>query len=55
MEVIGMYSEPKILGLKINQDEPGCYRYSFKHSGDFNLSDYEEIELVVLKVKMVRK
>ena len=55
MEVISMYSEPKILGLKINQDEPGCYRYSFKHSGDFKLSDYEEIEFVVLTAKMVRK
>lgn len=39
--------EPRIFGLKIFQPSPGCYSISVKHTGEFRLDDYEELDLDV--------
>jgi hypothetical protein len=47
--------EPKIVGLKILQQWPTGTSLSFRYSGDFRLSDYEEIDLEVTVARLVRK
>ena len=40
--------EVRIYGLTITVDEEtGAYRLSFKHTGDFRLRDYKEVDLEV--------
>ena len=45
----------KIYGVKISQDDNGCYTFSVKHTGQFNLRDYEKLELEVKSAKLVRR
>jgi len=33
----------------------GCYRFSFRSTGDFVLHNYEELDLEVLSAKLVRR
>ena len=47
-------SEPKIFGVKLHLDN-GCYRFSFRHTGDFRLNDYEELDLEVMSAKLVKR
>lgn len=48
-------SEPRIYGVKITPDEDKAYCISVRHTGDFNLRDYEELDFEVSSVKLVRK
>jgi hypothetical protein len=61
-EVVKMHCEEndplakvKIYGVKISQDDNGCYAFSFKHTGHFNLRDYEKLELEVKSARLVRR
>lgn len=61
MEVINMqvneYEEslgPKIYGLRICRNTDGCYCLSFRHTGNFSLNDYEELDLKVMSATLVR-
>ena len=45
----------KIYGVKISQDVSGCYTFSVKHTGQFNLGDYEKLEFEVKSARLVRK
>ena len=48
-------SEVKIFGVKIYREGLGCYTFSIQHNGEFNLKNYEKLELKVKSVKLVRK
>ena len=47
--------EPKIFGVKICQEGDGGYSFSVKHSGDFRLQDYDELELEVKSARLVKR
>ena len=47
--------EPKVYGVKITQDGDKCYCISVKHTGEFRLSDYEELEFEVKSARLVRR
>jgi hypothetical protein len=47
--------EPRIYGVKISQDGDLCYCISVKHTGHFNLRDYEELDFEVKSVRLVKK
>ena len=48
-------SDVKIYRIKICQDSNGCYSFSVRHAGRFELRDYEEIVLQVHSAKLVRR
>jgi len=48
-------NEPRIYGVKIYHDGDGCYGFIWKHTGQFTLKDYQELELEVKSVKLVRR
>jgi hypothetical protein len=48
-------SEPKIYGVKITQSGNKCYCISVKHTGQFSLSDYDEVEFEVTSAKLIKK
>jgi hypothetical protein len=48
-------SEPKIYGVKISQDGDTGYCISVRHTGHFRLSDYEELDIEVKSVKLVKR
>lgn len=48
-------SEPKIYSVKICQDGCKHYAISVKHTGEFRLSDYDELEFKVKSAKLVRR
>jgi hypothetical protein len=45
----------KIYGVKITQDDSECYTFSVRHTGQFNLRDYEKLELEVKSARLVRR
>jgi hypothetical protein len=45
----------KFYGLKICSDDNGCYTFCFKHTGQFNLRDYEELEFEVKSARLVKR
>jgi hypothetical protein len=45
----------KIYSVKISQNGSGCYDFCIKHTGEFNLKDYEEIEFDVNAARLVKK
>ena len=47
--------EPRIYKVKICQEGNGGYSFSVKHSGDFRLQDYEELDLEVTSARLVRR
>ena len=47
-------SKPRIYGVKILVND-GCYRFAFRHKGNFNLSDYDELDLEILSAKLVKR
>ena len=53
-EINGL-SAVKIYGVRIYQEGNGCYSFSVRHSGEFKLNDYEELELEVTSARLVRK
>jgi hypothetical protein len=62
MEVIRMQNnriyeagEPEVYGVTISQDGMGGYCISVRHSGVFRLKDYEQIDLEVSSVRLVRR
>lgn len=48
-------SEPRLYRLRICQDGQGSYNMSFTHTGQFQLIDYEEVELEIAGVTLVRR
>ena len=44
-----------ICGIKIFHHGDGCYCFSISHTGQFRLQDYEELDLEVKSVKLVRE
>ena len=48
-------SEPKIYGIKISFDGGVAYCISVRHTGQFNLRDYEELDFDVATARLVRK
>jgi hypothetical protein len=54
-EKIDPVDEVKIYGVKISQDENECYTFSIKHTGQFNLKDYEKLEFEIKSARLVRK
>jgi hypothetical protein len=48
-------SEPRIYGVRIYQEEKGAYTFCVRHSGQFRLGDYEELELEVKSARLVRR
>ena len=47
--------EPKIYGVRFYRYGNGCYSFSFRHTGDFHLNDFDEIELTVVGMKLLRR
>ena len=45
----------KIYGVKISQDDSGCFTFSVQHTGQFNLSDYETLDFEVNSTRLVRR
>ena len=45
----------KIYGVKISQDDYGCYTFSIQHTGQFNLRNYEKLELEVKSTRLVKR
>ena len=46
----------RIYGVRILVDEEsGAHHLCFQHTGDFRLSDYEELDLQVLSARLVRR
>ena len=54
-EKIDTMDKVKIYGVKISQDDSGCYAFSVQHTGSFNLEDYEKLELEIKSAKLVQK
>jgi hypothetical protein len=52
---LGSLDKVKIYDVKISQDDSGCYTFSVKHTGQFNLGDYEKLEFEVKSARLVRK
>ena len=50
-----LLAEPRIYGVKISLDGDKSYCISVKHTGHFNLRDYEELELEVKSARLVRR
>ena len=48
-------SEPRRHRLRICQDGHGNYDMSFTHAGQFQLIDYEEVELEIAAARLVKK
>jgi len=48
-------SEPKLYRLRICQDGRGSYAMSFTHTGQFRLIDYDEVELEIAAVRLVKR
>jgi hypothetical protein len=48
-------SQPKIYRVKIYQTERGGYSFSFRHTGDFKLNDYDELDFEVVASRMVKR
>ena len=48
-------SRPKIYRVKIFHHGKGCYSFSFRHTGDFRLNDYEELDFAVIDARLVRR
>jgi len=48
-------SDVKIYRVKICQDTNGCYSFSVRHTGHFELRNYEEIVLQVHSAKLIRR
>ena len=48
-------SDPKIYSVKICQDGSKHYAFSVKHTGEFKLSDYDELEFEVKSARLVRR
>ena len=46
--------EPKIFGLRIYRNTDGCYCFSFRHTGNFSLNDFEELDIKVMSPTLVR-
>ena len=55
MEVMRMQPEPRIYRVKIAPDGDKAFCISVRHTGNFNLRDYEELDFEVASVKLVRK
>jgi hypothetical protein len=59
MEVIEMQTSaahaPQIHRLRICQDGQGSYSMLFTHTGQFNLKDYEEVEMEVVGTRLVSR
>jgi hypothetical protein len=47
--------QPKIYGVKIVQDGDKCYCISVRHTGEFRLADYRELEFGVSSVRLVKR
>jgi hypothetical protein len=45
----------KIYGVKISQEDSGCYTFSIQHTGQFNLRNYEKLELEVKSARLVKR
>ena len=43
----------KIYRVRISQDNSGCYTFSVKHTGKFNLGDYEKLEFEVKSTRFL--
>ena len=54
-EKIDTVDKVKIYGVKIFQDDNGCYTFSVRHTGQFSLRDYEKLELEVKSARLVRR
>ena len=54
-EKIDAMDKVKIYGVKISQDDSGCFTFSVQHTGSFNLKNYQKLELEVKSAKLVRK
>ena len=48
-------AEPKICGVKISQDGDKCYCISVRHTGNFKLSDYDELDIEVKSAKLTQR
>jgi hypothetical protein len=48
-------ADPKIYGVKISRDENQCFCISVRHTGDFSLADYEELEFQVTSARLVKR
>ena len=48
-------TDPTIYGVTIIQEGNGGYSFSVKHSGDFKLQDYDELELEVKSARLVKR
>ena len=48
-------SEPRILGVKIYQEENGAYAFTVRHSGSFSLGDFKELDLEVTSARLVKR
>jgi len=48
-------SEPRLYRLRICQDGQGSYAMSFTYSDQFQLIDYEEVELEIAGARLVRR
>jgi hypothetical protein len=48
-------SESRLCRLRICQDGQGSYAMSFTYSGQFQLIDYEEVELEIAGARLVRR
>jgi hypothetical protein len=49
------WDEITIFGVKIYHDDGGCYTFSIRHTGQFNLRDYEKLEFEVKSTRLVRR
>ena len=47
--------EPKIFGVRIRNHGPGAYALAFRHSGDFKLDDFDELDFEVVSTKLIKK
>jgi len=59
MEVIRMQIEesyePQIYGVKIYNDGKGGHHFSFRHTGQFKLGDYEQLDLEIASARLVKR
>jgi len=47
--------ELKIYSLRISKGGPAGTSLTFRHTGDFRLNDYEDIELTIADARLVRR
>jgi len=47
--------EPQIYGVRIYHDGKGGYHFSVRHTGQFKLCDYEQLDLEIASARLVKR